>query len=198
MAHSPIQSYCWTPIWNPQRVGMGMEHLLLGDQVADSVVLAFDEDDEPFRLTYRLEWDAAWRIRSANLSVTTDAGSRTLALLMDGQGHWKNATGQPIDVLDGCLDIDIWPTPFTNTFPLRRKPMKNGERCEFAVAWIFAPELTIHRRMQAYTRKDEHLYLFESLDVDAVRAELPVDQNLIVIDYPGMFRRLDPSAHRGG
>lgn len=195
MVRAPIQSYCWTPIWNPRRAGTGMEHLLLGDQSADSVVLAYDEDDEPFRLTYRLEWDDAWRIRSANLAVADDAGSRSLALLADGQGHWKHASGQPIDSLDGCLDIDIWPTPFTNTFPLRRRPMNVGERCEFAVAWISAPELTIHRRRQAYTRKGEHLYLFESLGEDAVRADLAVDENLIVIDYPGLFRRLDPTVH---
>lgn len=170
-----------------------MEHLLLGAQYADSVVLAFDEDDQPFRLTYRLEWDAAWRIRSAHLSVADDAGSRSLALLADGEGRWMHAGGQPIADLDGCLDIDIWPTPFTNTFPLRRRPMNEGERCEFAVAWICAPELTIHRRMQAYTRKGERRYLFESLDDDAVRAELSMDENLIVIEYPGLFRRLHPS-----
>lgn len=168
-----------------------MELLLLADRVADSVILAFDENDRPFRLTYRLEWDEAWRIRSANLSVANDAGSRTLALLADGRGRWTYPGGEPIDSLDGCVDIDIWPTPFTNTFPVRRQPMKNGERHELAVAWVCAPELTIHRRVQAYTRKDEYCYLFESLGEDAVQADLSVDENLIVIDYPGMFQRLD-------
>src|SRR5688572_30589618 len=57
-----------------------------------------------------------------------------------------------------------WPTPFTNSFPIRRQPMTVGERREFRMAWIFGPDLRIDPQPQAYTRLAERLYLFENLD----------------------------------
>ena len=65
------RTICWVPTWNKARSGVGLEHLLLSAGAADSTVLAFDEEKGPFRLTYRLRWDDAWRVRDAELKVTT-------------------------------------------------------------------------------------------------------------------------------
>jgi len=88
------------------------------------------------------------------------------------------------------LDIDIWPTPFTNSFPIRREPMAVGERRQFRMTWVFAPDLTVYPQPQAYTRLAERLYLFENLDGSGFRAELRVDEDGVVLDYPGLFRRI--------
>jgi hypothetical protein len=178
------------PTWNKGREGVGLEHLLLGERVADSVVLAFDEERGPFRLTYRLTWDESWRLREADLVVATGRSTTSLYLRTDGQGRWRDSDGRAIDELDGCVDIDIWPTPFTNSFPVRRVPLKVGERRQFRMAWVFAPELTVRPQPQAYTRLADRLYLFESLDGSGFSAELPVDEDGIVLDYPGLFRRV--------
>ena len=169
---------------------MGLEHLLLEEGVADSVVLAFDEGRGPFRLTYRLTWDESWRLREADLVVATERSTTSLNLRTDGQGRWRDRDGRAIDELDGCVDIDIWPTPFTNSFPVRREPMVVGERRQFRMAWVFAPDLTVRPQPQAYTRLADWLYLFESLDGSGFSAELPVDEDGIVLDYPGLFRRV--------
>ena len=169
---------------------IGLEHLVLGERSADSVVLAFDEEQGPFRLVYRLAWDDSWRLRDAGLGVTTERAARSLILRADGRGGWRDGDGRPIDELEGCTDIDIWPTPFTNTFPIRREPMAVGERRRFLVAWVGAPDLTVRARPQAYTRLAERLYLFESLDESGFQAELPVDDEGIVLDYPGLFERV--------
>jgi hypothetical protein len=200
MSMPTARSICWTPTWNQEggclgskehgKRGVGVEHLLLGEGVADGVVIAFDEERRPFRLTYRLTWDAAWRLRDATLVATTDRSARSLTLHSDGQGHWREGEGRAMSVLDGCMDIDIWPTPFTNTFPIRREPMALGERREFLVAWICAPDLTVHAQAQAYTRLAERLYSFENLDGSGFQAELPVDEDGIVVDYPGLFLRV--------
>lgn len=190
MAHAQCRTICWTPIWNKDREGVGLEHLLLTESVADSVVLAFDEKHGPFRLTYRLTWGDSWKLRDAELVLATESFTRSLSLKTDGQGHWRHVDGPAIDDLDGCLDVDIWPTPFTNSFPIRREPMAVGERRQFRMAWIFAPDLTVHAQPQAYTRLADRLYLFENLDGRGFRAELPVDEDGIVLDYPGLFRRV--------
>jgi hypothetical protein len=88
------------------------------------------------------------------------------------------------------LDVDIWPTPFTNSFPIRRKRMEVGERRQFRMAWISAPAMTLQPQRQAYTRLADRLYLFENLDGSGFKAELPVDEDLIVLDYPDLFRRV--------
>ena len=173
---------------------MGLEHLLLAEHLADSVVLAFDEKHGPFRLTYRLAWDDSWRLRDAELVAVTKRLTRSLSLRTDGQGHWHRGDGRTIDDLNGCVDVDIWPTPFTNSFPIRREPMAVGQRRQFQMAWIFAPELTVQPQQQAYTRLAERLYLFENLDESGFKAELPVDEDGIVLDYPGFFRRVKEEA----
>jgi uncharacterized protein len=184
------RAICWTPHWNKGREGMGLEHLLLGEGAADSVVLAFDEERGPFRLTYRLTWDDAWRLRDAELVVVTEGSTRSRILHSDGEGHWRDGDGRALDELASCIDIDIWPTPFTNSFPILREPLAIGERREFRMAWIAAPDLTVEPKPQAYTRLADRLYLFESLDGSGFRAELPVDRDGVVLDYLDLFRRV--------
>jgi hypothetical protein len=190
MSNAWRRAVCWTPTWNKDREGMGLEHLLLAEHRADSVVLAFDEKHGPFRLTYRLAWDESWRLRDAELVAVTERSTRSLSLRTDGQGHWQRGDGRAIDDLNGCIDVDIWPTPFTHSFPIRREPMAVGQRRRFQMAWIFAPELTVHSQPQAYTRLAERLYLFENLDGSGFKADLPVDEDGIVLDYPDFFRRV--------
>ena len=169
---------------------MGLEHLLLDERAADSVVLAFDEERGPFQLTYRLTWDKSWRLREADLVVATERSTTSLNLRTDGHGRWRDGGGRDIGELDGCVDIDIWPTPFTNIFPVRREPLAVGERRQFRMAWVSAPDLTVRPQPQAYTRLADRLYLFESLDGGGFSAELPMDEDGIVLDYPGLFRRV--------
>lgn len=183
------RTLCWQPLWNPDHSGEGLEHLLLSERGADSVLLAIDEEHRPFRLQYRLTWDDAWRLQTADLTVRSAQGDRTLRLETDGLGRWQG-DGRSLDALDGCLDIDIWPTPFTNSFPVRRVPMVVGERREFRMTWVAAPSLSVEPKAQAYTRVTQDRYLFESLDGEGFRAELLVDGDGIVIDYPGLFRRV--------
>ena len=191
MVDSRCRAISWTPIWDESREGIGLEHLLLREGSADSVVLAFDEHGRPFRLAYQLTWDqSSWRLRDARLAVTTEPAMRSLRLETDGKGHWRDGEARVLPALDGCIDIDIWPTPFTNTFPIRRQPMAVGERREFIMAWVSAPELSVRPLRQAYTRLSDRLYVFENLDGSGFRAELPVDEDDVVLDYQGVFRRI--------
>jgi hypothetical protein len=189
-ADSGYRAIMWTPIWDKNRNGTGLEHLLVRPGSADSIVLAFDERGQPFRLAYQLGWDESWRLRDARLLVTTDRATRSLHLETDGNGRWRDGEGHARAEVDGCIDIDIWPTPFTNTFPIRRAPMAVGERREFVMAWVSAPELLVRPARQAYTRLADRRYLYESLDGSGFRAEVSVDDDDIVLDYQGVFRRV--------
>jgi len=190
VARSARRTFCWVPTWNAKRPHEGLEHLLVSDRNADGLVLAFDEEGRAFRLSYRLAWDESWCLREADLAVTSTAGDHALQLRADGQGCWKDGAGRALRTLQGCLDIDIWPSPFTNTFPIRRQPMTVGERREIRTAWIRAPELQVQAQSQAYTRLDADRYRFEMLDGSGFSAVIDVDHEGVVLEYEGLFRRV--------
>ena len=66
---------------------------------------------------YRVECDAHWHVTHAVLKVM---GGGTLELRGDGAGHWRDGSGRALPELDGCIDIDIAATPFTNSLPIGR------------------------------------------------------------------------------
>jgi hypothetical protein len=177
--------------------GPGLEHLRLrvdgsGAQ-ADSVIIAVDDDGRPFRARFAIEADTGWRLRHARIELLDDS-ARALDLYADGLGHWIDAVTGAARPLDGCLDIDVYPSPFTNTLPIRRLPAPAlGAPVALAVAYVTLPELTVRPADQEYTllerQPDGARWRFRSLDSDFT-AELSVDQAGLVRDYPGIARRL--------
>lgn len=184
---------CWTQTWNADHPGIGLEHVVVTAGAADSSLIAIDEDGEPFRLTYRLSWDSRGSLRRAELRTLKGSEHRRLLLTVDDAGQWTDHRGERLHRLDGCVDIDIWPTPLTNSFPIWRSSLSIGERREFRMAWVSAPSLALEAKPQAYTRLDDRLFLFESLDQTGFQASLRVDEDGFVVDYPGLFRRVPPA-----
>jgi hypothetical protein len=177
--------------------GRGLEHLRLSmepDGVrADSLIIAVDDDGRPFRARYVVECDEGWQVRRARVELL-GSPPRVLDVRADGRGHWTDAaTGAPLP-LDGCVDIDIYPSPFTNTLPMRRLvDAVPGRPVSIDVAWVALPELTIQPARQEYTLlergADGSRWRFRAPDSDFT-AELAADQHSLVRDYPGIARRL--------
>jgi uncharacterized protein len=179
----------WTPWERP-----GLEHLRLvtsdGGVVANGLVIGL-ETGRPFRIGYEIRCDRHWRVREVR-AAAPDSERPVLELLADGEGRWKRRGGESVPDLDGCIDVDISATPFTNTLPIRRLGLKPGESEELAVTYIRVPELLVGPERQRYgcleARVGGGLYRFEALP-SGFTAELAVDADGLVIDYPGLFRR---------
>ncbi|MHB1134401.1 MAG: putative glycolipid-binding domain-containing protein [Chloroflexota bacterium] len=180
-------------IWAP-RDAPGFEHLRLnvgeGAVAADGLVVSL-AGGALFRLHYGVYCDAAWRVREVRLSIF-DVGE-PLVLLADGRGHWSARGGGPLPALDGCLDVDISATPFTNTLPIRRLPWHPGASAELRLAYVEVPSLRLTAERQRYTcleqRPDGATFRFEAL-ASGFTADLQVDAEGLVIDYPGLFKRV--------
>ena len=160
---------------------------------ADSVIIALDDAGRPFRARFAIETDTGWRVRRARIELLGDPAP-ALDLRADGLGHWTDAVTDAARPLDGCLDIDVYPSPFTNTLPIRRLPAAAvGTPVPLAVAYVALPELTVRPAPQEYTllerRADGTRWRFRSLDSDFT-AELSMDGAGLVRDYPGIARRL--------
>jgi hypothetical protein len=166
----------------------GLEHLDLRSESGGirAAGIVIGTDGGPFGLFYRLRMDARWHIRDARLETTTGA---RLHLRSDGEGRWT-MDGAALPALDGCIDIDIESTPFTNTLPIRRLDFALGDARTLRLAYVRVPTLAVAEGSQRYTALSPgRLYRFESLDHDFV-ADLPVDRHGLVRDYPELFRRL--------
>jgi len=175
--------------------GVGTEHVRVG--VEDGVRaegVAVGIDDAPFSVSYRIRCDEADRVRSVRAERCD--GTAGVDLEHDGDGAWTDGSGDPIPELSGCLDVDVAVTPFTNAIPIRRLGLAAGESRDLRVAYVDAPRMTVRAADQRYTCLSE-------LDADGGRfryentesgfaAELSVDADGVVRDYPGLFRRASP------
>jgi hypothetical protein len=168
----------------------GLEHLdLVPDRQgmrASGVVIGATERGR-FGLSYRLLIDPAWRLREAILATTA---GRELTLRADGSGSWTDADGCALPEIEGCVDIDVEATPFTNTLPIRRLALRADESAHITVAYVSLPDLALSTARQRYTRlSGTGAYRFESVG-SGFTAELTVDAQGLVCEYPGLFRRL--------
>ena len=180
-------------MWAPWE-GPGLEHLRLVTSgsgiVANGLVIGL-EAGRPFRISYEIRCDGRWRVREVRVA-TPDSERPVIELLANGEGRWNGRGGEPLPELDGCIDVDISATPFTNTLPIRRLGLEPGESEELVVTYVRVPELLVGPERQRYgcleAQVDGGLYRLEALP-SGFTAELPVDADGLVIDYPGLFRR---------
>jgi hypothetical protein len=181
----------WTP-WD----GRGLQHLRLhideSGIEADGVVIG-EEDGIAFRARYVIRCDPGWKTRELNVDPLD--GRDRLHLSSDGNGNWSDASGLAIPELKGCTDVDLSATPFTNTLPIRRLDLREGESAEILVVYVDVPDMRLDTSRQRYTclerNADGGLYRYEDEGLfRGFTADLPVEASGLVLDYPGIFRRM--------
>lgn len=170
--------------------GAGSEHLVLrrdqDDIVAESIVIG-DAGEQSPGVWYRVLCDSAWGVRDVRIAIV--GADRALELQADGEGRWTDDADATLSALAGAIDVDLSISPFTNTLPIRRLDLKPGQSADIKAAYIHFPDLALSADPQRYTRLDASHYRYESLDSDFVR-DIEVDQHGLVVDYPGLFRRV--------
>ena len=175
--------------------GVGLESCRVADRSdgirAESVALGV-EDGQPWAVRYTLRCDTGWQTRE--LSVASLAGDgAVLRLTGDGTGRWTDAGGERLPAFDGCLDVDLTSTAFTNTLPIRRLGMVPGGSAEIVVVYVTVPGLDLSIARQRYHclswGPDGGRYRFDA-PATGFTAEITVDADGFVIDYPGVARRV--------
>jgi hypothetical protein len=178
-------------LWNEP----GLEHLHLLQEndsiIIDSVIIGID-NHTPFRLWYEMVCDTNWKVRELGLISLSDKG-KNIKIQVNAEGRWSTISGEVLPQLDGCIDVDISVTPFTNTLPIRRLALSPGQSAELLVAYVAAPALELKPAKQRYTCLELNpqgaVYRYEGLETGFSR-ELQVDADGLVIDYPGIWRRV--------
>lgn len=162
----------------------------------------------PYRLDYELATGREFVTTRLRVTSRGDGWLRELDLRRDPDGAWSIAAMQEGDVdlppaggdtagLADALDCDLGLSPVTNMMPILRHGLLDpGGPIELTMAWVAVPALAVQADGQRYrhldSSVDRHVVRFESSD-GSFAADITLDADAVVIDYPGIARRLDES-----
>ena len=192
-----LRDVYWAPLDGP-----GCEHARLEagpDGASVDGMILLRRDGASLRCRYHLDTDPGWRVRAFTLELWGAEGGGAkgrLELEADGAGRWR-VDGAAAPALQGCHDVDVQVTPLTNTLPIRRLALAKGESADIRVVYVPVPGLDPRPAEQRYTCLEAlgpggGRYRYEGL-FRGFTAELAVDSDGLVTDYPETFRRLWPT-----
>ncbi len=178
-------------LWRRSR-GAGLERFELcrsGDGWLLRGTIVVMGDDGPAEAFHQVVCDGDWRTVRAEVSLRGATGERRLSISVDG-GLW-HANGREEESLRGCVDLDLGWSPSTNTLPIRRLELPvGGSSGPLRMAWIGFPELRVEPLPQEYLRVSERVYRYTSR-AGAFSADLEVDDQGLVVDYQGVWQRVE-------
>jgi hypothetical protein len=157
----------------------------------------------PYRLDYRLELGAAWVTRELEVTSLGAGWRRSARLTREDDGGWAYRAVADGDVdlpeptcdpalLGAALDCDLGLSPLTNVMPVVRHALQRQQGAvELTLAWMSVPDLAVHASVQHYehvqTTPSGAVVRFASGDFTA---DLEVDHDGFVVDYPDLARRV--------
>jgi uncharacterized protein len=142
-----------------------------------------------YQLDYGLECGPDLFTQRLVLNVKDAAGERGALLERAEDGTWT-AGDEVLTNLDGALDCDLAHSPLTNYMPAARL---GEDPVDHVMAWVDVPSLDVVRSGQRYEPLGPRRVRYVSLDSDFT-AELELDEEGFVVDYPGLAERVQPAA----
>jgi len=170
--------------------GTGLVHLNLrpnGERILADGLAIGDRDGTRYGVHFRITCGMDWKTQSLDLEATDGRGVHVVA---DEEARWSDRDGNRLPVFDGCVDIDLEGTPFTNTLPIRRLDLA-PETGAVDLRMLYVPfdDFQPFVDEQRYRCVRPGHYRYEAVD-GSFDADITVDEDGLVVDYPPLFRRL--------
>ena len=185
----------WKPVdeitarWRPEE-GQGLEHLVLRATTEGYLVRSHvigENEGRRHAFSYAIDLDKDWRVLAFSIE-SVDGRSRSYR--SPSEGRWQDGKGKALPVFDGCIDIDLSFTCFTNSLPVRRTPFAKDEARDFSMLSMPTDTLEPFVDGQRYTcREPGRRFHYEATD-GSFEADITFDDYGLVTDYPGLFRRV--------
>lgn len=152
-------------------------------------------DTEPLTAEYRLFVDEVGLLSRVTIASVTAARERHVTVNRTEDGFWLLDTGSggSRSEFDGALDVDLQFSAMFNTLPIRRLRLhEQASEHVLPMVFISLPELTVELVSQSYRTMslvdpDRPVVGFRW---DDFSADIAVDRDGFVIDYPAVARRL--------
>lgn len=140
-----------------------------------------------YRVEYRIETNQLWQTLYFEVKSQHSNQIERFTYQSDGKGKWMSK-GKPVPQLEGCLDIDIPLTPFTNSLPINRLKLNKQEVEQIGVIYLDLLERQIRPVRQQYRKLSDTTYHYQNVPND-FEAVITVDALGLVEDYPQLFLR---------
>jgi hypothetical protein len=167
--------------------------------------VAIGTEPVPYRLDYDLTTTNGFVTAQLRATSRGEGWRRDLDLRRQTDGSWTAATkeegrvdlpsaGGDTAVLASALDCDLGLSPVTNMMPiLRHGLLCGGGPIDFTMAWVAVPALAVQPDRQRYrhasSTADHHVVRYEATD-GSFAADITLDHDAVVIDYPAIAMRL--------
>ncbi|MFI7532650.1 putative glycolipid-binding domain-containing protein [Streptosporangium sp. NPDC049376] len=168
-----------------------------------AVGVAIGTDPVPYRLEYTLRTLTGYVTELLSVRVHGAGWHRALDLRRSVHGAWSCETkeegnlggpspGGDVNALGDALDCDLALSPLTNTMPILRHGLDaNDGRIDLVTAWVGVPHLHVTRHPQRYVHLARGRVRFEG---EGFGADLTLDGDGVVADYPGLARLMSGNA----
>jgi hypothetical protein len=170
------------------RVYDSREHCVIrhnseGFVIQSTIVGSYEQ--KVYTIMYHIQTNAHWECLDFTVDSQINDSQMRRSWHRENK-HWKNESGDILPEFDDCLDLDISLTPFTNTLPINRLHLNDGEKRQIKVIYFDILDVQVKPARQYYTCIDQSSYNFQTDDSD-FEATIAVDDDGIVMDYPGLF-----------
>lgn len=159
----------------------------LKDTIEVSSSIKGDHEGRFFYIQYHIVVNQAWQAMELAISINMNNQADDFLFRSNGKGEWQ-FNGKSAPELEGCIDVDISFTPFTNTLPIRRLNMRPGDTREIKVLYVNVTEKKISPLKQQYGCISAGSYHYRDVPND-FEAVISIDEDGYVTDYPGLFKR---------
>jgi hypothetical protein len=184
----------WQGLTGPR---MESARLVLSEQRikgSGRVVAAAIEGKEAYNASFELSVGENGVVSRLLLRSATAEEERTMSLSRTEDGMWIVDRGRGAERRDfeGALDVNLQSSVLFNALPVRRLGLHReaGEH-ELPVVWVSLPDLSVSLVRERYRTisVDENGSVL-ALDRGDASVELSVDSNGLVVEYPGLARRV--------
>jgi hypothetical protein len=138
-----------------------------------------------YKVDYNIRTNGNWETLDFQIRSKQNDEVQLISFEGDGLGNWKR-NGEKLEQFNGCLDIDIPLTPFTNSLPINRLKLVNNRPQEINVIYLDLLSYEIRRVKQKYVRLSAFEYRYENVPND-FETVIKVDEAGFVLDYPFLF-----------
>ncbi|MGH3828463.1 MAG: putative glycolipid-binding domain-containing protein [Pseudonocardiaceae bacterium] len=163
-----------------------------------SLVHAPQNGTEAYSASYALATDEAGVVRRLSVRTAAVAGEHHVTVTRSEEGNWLVDHGQGAvrTSFGGALDVDLAFSPLFNALPIRRLGLhRSAAQHDLPVVFVALPSLEVCRVSQTYRTVSLNTVPLDepavvSISWDSWEAALTVDADGLVLDYPGVARRV--------
>jgi uncharacterized protein len=156
-----------------------------GSEINSSIIGAYA--NELYRIEYRIRTNQYWETTFFEIKSQLYNTVEIIDFRKEGKDSWY-VNGQPDGKFNGCIDIDISLTPFTNTLPINRLNLSEKEGEQIKVLYVDVLGRKMMPVQQQYTKLSQTDYKYENVPND-FESVIVVDDLGLVVKYPGLFKR---------